>query len=277
VIALALSTPPAIAAHPGAVVPGDSVQLPSERTEVTLAPEALSAFVGTYELQPGAVMYVRLEGSSLTVQIVGQPRLPLFAESPTRFFLRVVDAQVDFVRDGAGRVTHLVLHQNGASREWKKTSATAPAVPAPRTAVTVAPEILARYTGVYELKPGFDLTIAVAPGGGLTGQATSQGAFPLLAESPTRRPPARKCGAVGVSSSRTSFSLRRFRRQRGALGRLCHCALHRRRASRNSVPRERCGTARLAAGPAADAAAPALAHFPGKYLKTQLMVQQNPG
>ncbi len=186
VIALALSTPPAIAAHHGAVVHADSVQLPSERTEVALTPEALSAFVGTYELQPGAVMYVRLEGASLTVQIVGQPRLPIFAESPTRFFLRVVDAQIDFVRDTTGVVTHLVLHQNGNSPEWKRTGATAPSVPAPRTAVTVPPDILARYTGVYELKPGFDLTIAVAPGGGLTGQATGQGAFPLLAEAPTK-------------------------------------------------------------------------------------------
>lgn len=174
-----------IAADLGAVVHGDRVQLPSERTEITLAPEALAALVGTYEIQPGGVMYVRLEGTSLTAQIVGQPRLPIFAESPTRFFLRVVDAQVDFVRDAAGVVTHLVLHQNGNSREWKRTSATAPSVPAPRTTVTVAPEILARYVGVYELKPGFDLAIAVGPGGGLTGQATGQGAFPLMAESPT--------------------------------------------------------------------------------------------
>jgi hypothetical protein len=83
-------------------------------------------------------------------------------------------------------VAHLVLHQNGASREWKRTSATTPPVPAARTAVTVAPEMLARFVGVYELKPGFDLTIAVGPGGGLTGQATGQGAFPLQAESPTK-------------------------------------------------------------------------------------------
>jgi CubicO group peptidase (beta-lactamase class C family) len=175
-----------IAAGLGAVAHGDSVQLPSERAEITVAPEALAALVGTYEFQPGGVMYVRLEGASLTVQIVGQPRFPIFAESPTRFFLRVVDAQVEFVRDSGGVVTHLVLHQNGASREWKRTSATAPPVPATRTAVAVAPDVLARYVGVYELKPGFDLTIAVGPGGGLTGQATGQGAFPLLAESPTK-------------------------------------------------------------------------------------------
>jgi hypothetical protein len=164
----------------------DSARLPSERTEITLAPEALEAYVGTYQLQPGGTMYVRREGSGLTGQIVGQPQVQLFAESPTRFFLKVVDAQIDFVRNEAGAVTHLVLHQNGASRNWARTSATAPAPAAPRTAITVEPDVLARYVGVYELKPGFDLTISTGPGGGLTGQATGQGVFPLAAESETK-------------------------------------------------------------------------------------------
>jgi len=43
--------------------------------------------------------------------------------------------------------------------------------------------VLARYVGVYELRPGFDLTISAGPNGGLMGQATGQGAFPLSAES----------------------------------------------------------------------------------------------
>ena len=38
---------------------------------------------------------------------------PLFAESPAKFFLKVVDAQIEFFRDEKGSVTHLVLHQGG--------------------------------------------------------------------------------------------------------------------------------------------------------------------
>ena len=174
-----------VAADLGKVVHGESVQLPTERTEIALPPQALDAYVGTYQVQPGGTMYVRREGIGLTVQIVGQPQLPLSAESPTRFFLKVVDAQVEFVRDEAGAVTHLLLYQNGNTLRWNRTSDTAPAAAAPRTAVTVSPEILARYAGVYELKPGFDLTISVGPNGGLMGQATGQAAFPLLAESET--------------------------------------------------------------------------------------------
>ena len=37
----------------------------------------------------------------------------MFAESGTKFFLRVVDAQVEFFRNDKGLVTHLVLHQGG--------------------------------------------------------------------------------------------------------------------------------------------------------------------
>ena len=34
----------------------------------------------------------------------------LFAESATRFFLKVVDAQIEFAKDGTGAITGLTLH-----------------------------------------------------------------------------------------------------------------------------------------------------------------------
>ena len=37
----------------------------------------------------------------------------MFAESETKFFLKVVDAQVEFFRNEKGVITHLVLHQGG--------------------------------------------------------------------------------------------------------------------------------------------------------------------
>jgi hypothetical protein len=46
-------------------------------------------------------------------QITGQPKFPLFAESENHFFLKVVDAQVEFVKDAQGKVTHLIIHQGG--------------------------------------------------------------------------------------------------------------------------------------------------------------------
>jgi hypothetical protein len=56
---------------------------------------------------------VTLEGDHLMTQLTGQPKFPLFAESENKFFLKVVDAQVEFVRDAKGAVASLILHQGG--------------------------------------------------------------------------------------------------------------------------------------------------------------------
>ena len=53
-------------------------------------------------------------------------QLELFAEGPTRFFLRAVDAQLEFQTDASGAVTGLVLVQNGARQPARKRAATPP-------------------------------------------------------------------------------------------------------------------------------------------------------
>jgi hypothetical protein len=53
-------------------------------------------------------------------QATGQHKLPLYPESETKFFLKVVDAQVDFVKNDKGEVTGLVLHQGGRDMKAAK-------------------------------------------------------------------------------------------------------------------------------------------------------------
>ena len=53
-----------------------------------------------------------------------------------------------------------------------------------RKKITVAPDILARYVGVYQLAPNIDMTITLVDGQ-LISQMTRQGKVPLLAESET--------------------------------------------------------------------------------------------
>lgn len=84
-----------------------------QRTEIELAPEALGAFVGRYELAPGFVLTITLEDGRLMSQATGQAKVPIFAESKTRFFLKVVDAQLEFTLGEDGRATSLVLFQAG--------------------------------------------------------------------------------------------------------------------------------------------------------------------
>jgi CubicO group peptidase (beta-lactamase class C family) len=98
---------------------GEKVMLPSERKEITVAPEILAGYTGAYELRPEFSIVVTLEDGHLITQATNQGKVPIFPESETMFFARVVDAQVEFVRNDKGVVTHIVLHQGG--REVKGT------------------------------------------------------------------------------------------------------------------------------------------------------------
>jgi serine-type D-Ala-D-Ala carboxypeptidase/endopeptidase len=91
-----------------------------ERTAIKLAPEILESYVGDYEILPTFVISIARAGDQLSLQATGQPKFELFAESESEFFLKVIDAQISFVKDDTGKVTKLVLHQNGAHQPGKK-------------------------------------------------------------------------------------------------------------------------------------------------------------
>lgn len=87
--------------------------VPKRRTEVAVDSVVLMRYVGEYELAPTFHVVVTREAAHLFVQATGQPRFPVFGESDSTFFLKVVDAQISFERDTTGTVRGLVLHQNG--------------------------------------------------------------------------------------------------------------------------------------------------------------------
>jgi CubicO group peptidase (beta-lactamase class C family) len=86
---------------------------PVERTEIEVDPDILQEYVGVYQLAPGVEITVTLGESGLAAQVTGQPSAPIFPESESEFFYKIVDAQITFVRDEGGRVTLLVLRQSG--------------------------------------------------------------------------------------------------------------------------------------------------------------------
>ena len=86
---------------------------PKERTAVSVDPKVLTQYIGTYALAPNFDLVVTVENGQLMTQATGQGKIPLFAESETRFFPIVIDADIDFVKDAQGKVISLVLHQSG--------------------------------------------------------------------------------------------------------------------------------------------------------------------
>ena len=91
-----------------------------QRTAVDVAPDVLAKYVGRYQLAPQFILDISLQDGALHVHPTGQPVLRLWAESETQFFLKEVDAQITFERDGGGTATGLVLHQNAQNVPGKK-------------------------------------------------------------------------------------------------------------------------------------------------------------
>jgi D-alanyl-D-alanine-carboxypeptidase/D-alanyl-D-alanine-endopeptidase len=108
----------------------------------------------------------------------------LFAESPTSFFLKVVEAQVRFEKDASGQVNQLTIHQNGRDVIARKISTTVPAPPQHQE-INVSPDKLKEYAGKYALTPSLILTIALN-GDHLEAQATNQPRVPIFPEAPDK-------------------------------------------------------------------------------------------
>lgn len=86
---------------------------PKQHQEITINPKILDAYVGRYQFAPNVILTVTGEGSRLFVQLTGQPRIEIFAESVHDFFCKVVDAQITFETDDQGRAIAAILHQAG--------------------------------------------------------------------------------------------------------------------------------------------------------------------
>jgi CubicO group peptidase (beta-lactamase class C family) len=83
------------------------------RTGVKVDRATLARYVGTYQLAPDFSMAVTLEGDQLITQLTDQDKVPIFPESHTKFFTKVVAADIDFLSNEKGEVIAMVLHQNG--------------------------------------------------------------------------------------------------------------------------------------------------------------------
>lgn len=82
--------------------------------------EKLKQYEGEYQLSENVFIKMFLENDKLKTQLTGQKAFDIFAESEDNFFLKVVDAQLEFIRDGKGQIIKLILHQNGNNTQAYK-------------------------------------------------------------------------------------------------------------------------------------------------------------
>jgi CubicO group peptidase (beta-lactamase class C family) len=86
---------------------------PRERVAARIDPAVYDRLAGRYELRPDLILIVRREGDRVVTQATGQEAFEIFPESDLAYFVKAFDAQISFRQDDRGKVTGLVLHQNG--------------------------------------------------------------------------------------------------------------------------------------------------------------------
>jgi CubicO group peptidase (beta-lactamase class C family) len=94
-------------------------EMPAKKvqTEITLKKEQLEKFVGIYKGEQDFEFKVFLEDEKLLVQLTGQSAIQLHPESELSFFIKEVDAQIQFKKNANDEIEKLVLLQNGQKLE----------------------------------------------------------------------------------------------------------------------------------------------------------------
>lgn len=153
---------------------------------VKLGVETLDQYVGTYSLAPNVNVFIRRNNLQLSAQVTGQGEFEIYPESENRFFLRVVDAAVEFNKDDEGNIESFTLFQNGLEQVAKRTSDETPKVKKKeRVEIELSESQIEKYDGSYILAPGVEFTVT-HKGNQLYVKLTGQASFPVYAVSESR-------------------------------------------------------------------------------------------
>jgi CubicO group peptidase (beta-lactamase class C family) len=73
----------------------------------------LDSYLGDYQLTPKLVLTISREGKRVYAQATGQSRIEAFPETSSKFFFKVIHANIEFVKDDQGKVTKMIFNQGG--------------------------------------------------------------------------------------------------------------------------------------------------------------------
>jgi hypothetical protein len=82
--------------------------------------KVLQAYVGEYEITSIMSFSITKEQGKLFLQAEGQDKVEMFADTETKFFLKVNDAQLEFFKDDSGKAMKVILNQGGRQADAKK-------------------------------------------------------------------------------------------------------------------------------------------------------------
>jgi CubicO group peptidase (beta-lactamase class C family) len=103
-----------------AIALGEPYEMPKDHKVAKVDPKIYDAYVGRYQLAPNIIATFSRDGDRFWVQVTGQPKVEVFPESETSFFLKAVDATVRFLKDDTGKVTNVAIKQGGRDTKAKR-------------------------------------------------------------------------------------------------------------------------------------------------------------
>ena len=111
-----------INANLSAIIFHKPYELMRNHVEIKLADSILKKYIGQYDFDKKHHAYVTLENNQLQLEAPqgGLPKSPLFAEDETNFYLKIINARIEFVKDTSGNITELIAHYNGKDEVCKK-------------------------------------------------------------------------------------------------------------------------------------------------------------
>jgi CubicO group peptidase (beta-lactamase class C family) len=176
VLSNGLPMPPKL--NPGAIsralaeklLAAEIAKIPPPEEDKSIDPKTFGDYAGRFDYQSG-IMTVTVEDDALIAQITGQEKNRIYPKGKDKFFWKVVDAEVEFVRDDKGQVTAARHTQGGVSFKAPKMG---------EEKVKLTAEQAEAFVGQYQYGAATVLTVT-RDGGQLFAQMTGQPKFPIFA------------------------------------------------------------------------------------------------
>ncbi len=80
----------------------------------------LKTYTGKYRLSPEEVLTVSKTGKQLFIKLGDEDKNAIYPETINKFYLKVVDAQLEFIKDAKGNIKKAILYQDGSANDAPK-------------------------------------------------------------------------------------------------------------------------------------------------------------
>ncbi len=80
----------------------------------------LKIYTGRYRLGPNEILTVSKTGKQLFIKLGDEDKIAIYPETVNKFYLKVVDAQLEFIKDAKGNIKKAILYQDGSANDAPK-------------------------------------------------------------------------------------------------------------------------------------------------------------